>query len=222
MKIISLALLAFLSLFLFSGCGTNGADPLAQEAQAEDAAVPARPDREPDMMGIITSVIGNEVTIMKLDASKMQFSRPATDQGERQSGTEANSAGLNPSAALGNAGAGMARGTGMGPGIGMGMRPGGEGGSSGSFDRDAMQAQRNKMLEEMKKNSLGSEKVIIPVGIPLLRGGRPGQEAQVAFSEIKKDGLITLWLNQEITDKTVAEFAVLMGGGMAGSRPEQN
>ncbi len=219
MKTTSLVFFAFLSLFLFSGCGSNGADPLAQDAQAEDAAAPARPAREPDVMGIITSVVGNEVTIMKLDASKMRFGRPATDQGERPSGTEANSAGLNPSAALGNTGGGVVHGTGMGPGMGMG--PGG-GGSSGSFDREAMQAQRDKMLEEMKKNSLGSEKVIIPVGIPLLHGGRPGQEAQVSFSEIKKDSLITLWLNQEVTDKKVAEFAVLMGGGMAGSRPEQN
>lgn len=220
MKKFTLISVTFLSLFLLAGCGSKGFDPLAQNAEAQKSAILHRPEREPDIMGIITSVIGNEVTVMKLEASKMQFGRPASGQ-EQQSGSVART-GLNPSAALGAVGT-----EGFAPGMGpRGMRPGDEGGSAGNFDREAMQAQRDKMLEEMKKNSLGTEKIIIPVGIPLVHGGGPNEDVtennQVAFSEIKKDAMITIWLNKDIADRAVAEFAQLMGGGPGGQRNIQN
>lgn len=225
MKNTFLAPIALLSVFLLPGCGTADANTASAQPQDEVLTV-QRPEREPDMMGMVSGMVGNQVTILLFNEEDMSFGqRPATDQTSENNQTDQGTA-LNPATAFGSSGG--TAGTNMGPGMGGGFRgapPGGEGGT-GTFDREAMLEARNEMLKELKAKSIGSETIMIPVGIPIISGGRPGGESgaqnQISFSDIQKDSLITVWLNPEVQDKKVAEFVALMGGGMGGNRINNN
>ncbi len=217
----SFALIALFSIFLLPGCGTADANTASDQSQEEVLAV-QRPEREPDMMGMVSGMVGNQVTILLFNQEDMPFGqRSATEQTSDDNKTDQGTA-LNPATVFGSSGG--TAGTGMGRGMGGGFRgapPGSEGGT-GTFDREAMLEARNEMLKELKAKSIGTETIMIPVGIPIISGGRPGGESgaqnQISFSDIQKDSLITVWLNPEVQDKKVAEFVALMGGGMGGNR----
>lgn len=211
----SFVLIALFSIFLLPGCGTADANTASAQPQDEVLAV-QRPEREPDMMGMVSGMVGNQVTLLLFNEEDMPMNRAMRPEGERdqQDQNRERSATLNPSQALGATGGTMPR---MGGGMGTGMR-GGQGADGQMVDREAMLAMRNEMLKELKSKSIGTETITIPVGIPIVGGGRPGAEDQIDFSSIQQDSIITVWLNNEIDDRKVADFVVLIGGGMGGVR----
>jgi hypothetical protein len=219
----SFVLIALFSIFLLPGCGAPAVESAQSGLQNHELTV-QRPEREPDMMGMVSNMVGNQVTILLFNEEDMPFNRGVQSEGSGATPSNAQSQGstLNPQAAFG--GTTAPAGTGMGRGMGSGFRgvpPGGEGGT-GTFDREAMLAAREEMLKELKSKSIGTETIMIPVGIPIIGGVRTGVESgaqnQISFSDIQKDSLITVWLNPEVQDKKVAEFVALMGGGMGGNR----
>jgi hypothetical protein len=212
----SLVLIALFSIFLLPGCGTSTAESARSGLQNHELIV-QRPEREPDMMGMVSNMVGNQVTILLFNEEDMPMNRairPDVDQSQQENTGERTSE-FNPSQALGATnGTTMPR---SGAGMGAGMRSG-QGPDGQAIDRDALMAARNEMLKELKAKSIGSETITIPVGIPIVGGGRPGAETQIDFSSIQKDSMITVWLNEEIQDKKIADFVVMMGGAVGGNR----
>lgn len=204
--ILSSVLLASLSLAL-TGCGSQPANNSAngnssstgqpsgapQAGNRGDRRMPdfGQPKTEPDVRGIIKTIVGNEVDILKIDM-------------QRRNATSTDPAGA--AAKTGTARASLSIGGGMpagGPGGMGGGRQGGEGFSETS---------RAEMLKKLKEMSTGEEKVIIPVGIKMLKasdtkGKREMVEA--SLSDLAADKSITIWLNKSVTDKKVAEFVLV-------------
>lgn len=183
-----------------------------------------RPDRDPDIMGIVESVNGNEIKILKLDASSM----PGANKSGNGSGQNSGTNGSSQNADRGN----------MQPPADMAQ---GSQGQSGDTSGKNMQSQ---MLAELKKKSTGEETVVVPVGIQMLKmgGGQPnggnsssgnnndtgsdnaktdgnnagskqqrgGGEVEATISDITANKMVMIWLNTDVTDRRVAEFVSIM------------
>ena len=173
--------------------GSNGAPAPAKGGQGRrpDYGQPATP---PEIRGLVKSIVGNEVDILKIDQPQRATSTDAT--------TGSASSTRTPSLSLGGSG----RGQGGGGYMGGGGR-GGASGNSSSTDRAAMIAR----LEAM---STGEEKVIIPVGIKMLKAdpnstGRQRTMIEATLSDINADKMLTIWLDNSVTDKKVASFVMI-------------
>ncbi|MFA5886610.1 MAG: hypothetical protein WC863_02390 [Patescibacteria group bacterium] len=174
----------------------------SQESPSQAGAGTRRPDfgqpqRSADIRGIVKSIIGNEVTILKID----NINRRASSTVENRSG-ESNSSSARFSLSPGNSRmAGGARG---------GQGGFGGPGSPGVNDQDV---DRTKMLEELKKLSTGEEKVIIPVGIKMLKPSVDTKQnremLEATLNDITADKSITIWLSSSVSDKKVAEFVLI-------------
>jgi hypothetical protein len=160
----------------FSGAGAKFFKPSASnpsekgDNQQQAATNIKRPDRNPDLMGLVESVSGNEVKILLLDASAM----PQTGRnGGNSTGNNGGNRGQQAGAAnSGQDNAGVQQGqTG---GSQRGQWQGGQGGQAGNSE--AAKAARAAMLTELKKKSTGEATIIVPVGIQMTKMGgfQPG------------------------------------------------
>ena len=88
------------------------------------------------------------------------------------------------------------------------MARGGFGGSRPDMDED-MQAQ---MLERMKEMASGEEKVLIPVGIQMLKPeeGSDPTMIEATLEDIKANTMLQIWLDKSVTDRNVARFVLVM------------
>ncbi|MFA6386023.1 MAG: hypothetical protein WCW29_04750 [Candidatus Paceibacterota bacterium] len=155
-----------------------------------------QPDREADVRGLVKSILGNEVNVLKVDmpgrqASSTEATNTENVKTQREAGVSLTTTGV-------------PAGGGAGMGMGMGGGPGGAGGQTAD--------SRAQMLETLKAMSSGEEKILIPVGIKMLKfssesGSREMVEANL--SDVTADKMITVWLNQSVTDKKVAEFVLI-------------
>jgi len=154
-----------------------------------------QPEREPDVRGLIKSIVSNEVTILKIE-------RPDRGEGEgmgleRADGDEdSEERQAQPLLGTGTGG----RMSGMGRGI-----------RGGSMDDDV----RAAMLEQIKEMSTGEIVVTIPVGIQMLKPGdivenKQPEMLEATLTDIKQDKMITIWLDEAVTEKSVANFVLIM------------
>jgi hypothetical protein len=156
-----------------------------------------QPQEEADIRGLVTAIIGNEVTILKVDRPGRNVDA-ASSTSERVSGEAEDSA-----RALGSVGGSMP--TGM-RGSGMGMR-GAPGENSGGTQAD--------IIARLKEMSSGEEKIIIPVGIKMLKLDTDTTEKEepkmleATLSDVKSNSMITVWLDDSVTDKKVASFVMI-------------
>jgi hypothetical protein len=99
---------------------------------------------------------------------------------------------------------------------GSGARSGGPGFAGGGRapgrDDEASRAER---LEQLKKMSSGEAVVTIPVGIQMLKpdaAGAKGQPAMIeaTLSDIKADKMISIWVDDSVTDRKIASFVLVM------------
>jgi hypothetical protein len=204
--ILSVALLAVLA--VATGCSNSaqnntdgnsngpaggGPGPMAGGAHRPDFGQPQKPA---DLRGVVTAVVGNQVTILKIAVTggRRQASSTSDTSGGNASGTT-----RTPALALGATGG--TRG-GFGGAGGGGFRGGAGGGGSSTTDRAAMIAQ-------LKTMSTGSVTITIPIGIKMMKFGvdpdtqqRLVEEATLA--DIATDKMITVWLNASSTNPTDA------------------
>lgn len=202
------------------GASTNSTQGQVQGQETASSTDIKRPDRDPDIMGIVESVNGNEIKILKLDASSM----PGANKSGNGSGQNSGANGSSQNADKGN----------MQPPADMAQ---GAQRQSGSTSGKNMQSE---MLAELKKKSTGEETVVVPVGIQMLKmgGGQPaaggnrpsgnnndtgsgnakpngdnagnkqqgGGEVEATISDITANKMVMIWLNADVTDRKVAEF----------------
>ena len=139
-------------------------------------------------MGLVKSVVGNEVTILKIE-------RPA--EGEGRFNDSKNKDVDEKKASLGT-------------GTSGGRMPGMKRAMMKNADVEA-QAQ---MLKKMKEMSSGEEKVLIPVGIRMLMPDTSSKDKtsvlEASLSDIKIDKMIQIWLDENSTDRKLADFVMIM------------
>lgn len=199
-----LAIIIIITALFVTGCAkgqnqsSNNSSTDAQQRDINRRPDFGQPEEQADYIGIVKSIIGNEVTLLKIERANRSKdnaglkSEEDADSREKQA-TQAPAFGVNT-------------GGGRMPGMGRGMRN-----ERGEGDED-MQAQ---MLERMKEMSTGEVKVIIPVGIQMLM---PNEEAdknkpetvEATLADVKADKMMQIWVNKDITDRQVAEFVLIM------------
>jgi len=196
-------------LLVLSGCTSKQVSPMINQNQSDpktsqrggseprNGRMPdfGQPERVADLRGVVTTVVGNEATILKI----------ALNQGRRVSSTEPSVSPSIPEA----------------PALSLngsvnGIRGSQEnfGGPGGGLNRgDSSTTNRAAMLVNLKAMSTGQEKVIIPVGIKMIKsetdatGKRTMIEA--SLTDIIADKMITIWLNTSVTDKKIADFILI-------------
>jgi hypothetical protein len=195
MKKILIAAVSFLTLSLvLTGCAKSSST--AKTAGTNDTNKPGRmrqpdfgqPDRAPDVRGLVKSVVGNEVTVLKIDMPAGGFQASSTS--EQKSNTDKNST----RSAVSLTGSAGGR-----------MMAGGPGGAGGPGEQTT--ESRAQMLAKLKELSTGEEKIIIPVGIQMLKmdtsdGKRTMVEATLA--DITADKNLTIWLSSGASAGNIA------------------
>jgi hypothetical protein len=209
--IISTTLLAFL--LVLTGCssqtGNNpsgqatGTAPGGRSRQADFG----QPQRQADIRGVVKTMVGNEITVLKINM-------PTTGQRASSTGGTGNAGSTTknaPAFSLGGDTPGAApvdRRAAGGPG-GGGFGGGDRGGAGGNGQTD-----RAAMLANLKALSTGEEKVIIPIGIKMLKSEinsstKKREMVEATLTDITADKTITIWLNTAVTDKKVADFVLI-------------
>ena len=199
-------------LLVLSACGTSttsnntpapGANNNGPEGAGSARGVGHRPDygqpaTQPEIRGLVKSVVGNEVIVLKID-------RP---QGGGQGVASSTEATRTPTLSLNGTGSGGRQGGFAGGG---GRQGGGQGGFGGSGNSTT---DRTAMLEKLKAMSTGEDTVIIPVGIKMLKAdpsstGKQRTMIEATISDVTADKMLTIWLDSSVTDKKVASFVMI-------------
>lgn len=216
--LISLALL--MSIFVLTGCSkissgkqvANKADGQANNQVSQGQNNPrgagrrlldfGQPNKPADIRGVVKSVTGNEATIIKIDVGA--GGRNASSSLEKNTDGSASTSQNKPSISLaGNGAQGDRR---------MMGGAGGPGGPGGPGEDTA--SSRATMLESIKAMSTGEEKIVIPVGIQMLKSNinsdtKKSEMIAATLGDITTDKMITIWLNASSTDKKIAEFILI-------------
>jgi hypothetical protein len=188
-----------------TGCGSqvnNPADNSSSTSQSNKAPQAGsgranrnmpdfgQPKSEPDVRGIIKTITGNEVVVLKIDI-------------QRRNATSTDAAGAASRTGTARASISLSGGMPAGGPTGMGGRPGGEGVS---------ETDRAEMLKKLKEMSTGEEKVVIPVGIKMLKSSSSNgkrEMVEATLADLAADKNITIWMNKSVTDRKVAEFVLI-------------
>ena len=153
-----------------------------------------QPERNADISGLIKSITGNEVAILKIDRPQRGEGMGGDMQGEEDSDEKDTEKTPMPS---------FNGSSGRMPGMGHGMS------GARNTDTDAQAA----MIERMKEMSTGEEKVLIPVGIKMLKPDTENIEKremiEATLSDIVKDKMIDIWLDQNSGDRNIASFVLI-------------
>ncbi len=147
-----------------------------------------RPEEKADISGIVKTIVGNEATILKIErpgiSENVDNGNVDTKNDESETEQESRPDG------------------GMGMGMGMG---GGMGGRLNTGTEDEESAERLEMLKSM---STGEERIIIPVGIKMLKSD-DGEATIATLDNITKDQMLMIWIDKTITDKNIATFVMI-------------
>lgn len=196
-KILYLSLIALSGSFLLSGCAskqsTNSIHNTDNQLSVDEPRRPdfGQPERRPDIRGLVKKIIGNEVTILKID--RPDITEGEDNSKEDKSGGDANQ--KNPTLGTGGVVPGM------GPGMGMGRGTH----SEEDVDQDAM-------IKRIEAMSSGEETIIVPVGIQMLMpdtdnpGGDP---IEATLADIEKNKMIQIWLDDSAKDRQIASFVLI-------------
>jgi len=195
----SLILLVMFS-FVLSGCLGNNSGNSNEDNPSTGSGRSGKeiksfeqPQNTPDIAGLVKSIMGNEVTILKIEMDNqnrgLSGDIDSKEPPEESEGTKT----------LSLTGTGTMGGPGGGRMMAEGQRP-------QELDEDS----RSAMLERMKEMSSGEEAVLIPVGIQMLKTNQETREAVNAdLTDVTVDSMISIWLNKEVTDRKIAEFVLI-------------
>ena len=189
-KIIVLSFLLLSGGFLFSGCTKKETNTeLNKQTQVGEFRKLdfGQPEREPDVRGLVKSMVGNEITILKIERGQGGENLNNPDREKTEAGATS----------LGGS-------TGRIPGMGGGM------GGSSRLSGDA--ADQAAMLERMKEMSTGEEKILIPVGIQMLKpdsNESDSEPIEATLADIKIDKMIQIWFDENTGDRKIANFVMI-------------
>lgn len=195
MKKILLFFVLFSVTISLSACGSNNQSTGEKKAEVKTDSQGRRmpdfgqPEKTSDIRGLVTKVVGNEVTVLKIERPEGFEERSNTEDSDESEEKK--------STTLGTGSTRM-------PGMGMGRMGGG---NRGDMDADAI-------LEKMKEMGGEEVTVTIPVGIQMLmpdetEGDKPNM-IEASLSDVEKDKMINIWLNDEVLEKQVASFVMIM------------
>ena len=174
-------LLIFALLGYFVWQNNNSRNESNEISEKQGIADFERPEEKPNISGIVKTIVGNEITILKIERPEIsndsdgENTNAEKDESERKSGS----------------------GGGMGMGGGMGQL------NAGTNDEES-----DERLEMLKRMSTGEEKVIILVGIKMLRSN-DGKAIMATLDDIAKDQMLMIWIDETITDKNIANFVMI-------------
>jgi len=192
---------SFLALALIlTGCSSQSASKTNNQAgrvNPDQFRQPdfGQPNRTPDIRGVVKSMVGNEVTVLKIDLPSGGRASSTDARAENASGAGSTSSETrNVAAFVGAAGGTGARGE-------IRMMGGGPGEQTGET--------RAQMLAQLKAMSTGEETIVIPVGIQMLKVDTSDNKrtmVEATLADITADKNITVWLNipEVQTDSTAS------------------
>ncbi|MCD4705849.1 hypothetical protein K8R61_02085 [bacterium] len=181
-KIITISLLF---VFVLTGCVGQNSDQQDENNSISKRGTTAgfeRPEEKPNISGIVKTIVGNEVTILKIERPEISNDNngenidPKKDDSEREQRS--------------------------GTGGRMGM-VGSMGSRINTGDEDS-----DERIEMLKNMSTGEEKVTIPVGIKMLKSD-DGEAVIATLNNITKDQMLMIWIDKTITDRNIATFVMI-------------
>lgn len=181
-KIITISLLF---VFVLTGCVSQNNDQQDENNSISKRGTTdgfKRPEEKPNISGIVKTIVGNEVTILKIERpeisndNNIENTDPKKDDSAREQGSKT--------------------------GGGMGM-VGGMGSRINTEDEDS-----DKRIEMLKNMSTGEEKVTIPVGIKMLKSD-DGEAIIATLDNITKDQMLMIWIDKTIIDRNIATFVMI-------------
>ncbi len=152
-----------------------------------------QPEEVADIRGLVESIIGNEVTILKIGRPQIGENRVEDTENKNLEDEE-------KAAAFGSSGTRTRI-----PGMGGGMRS-----SGANADADA----QAEMIKRMKEMANGETTVLIPVGIRMLKpdadseASRP-EMLEASLEDIKPDKMLQIWLDDSVSDRQIAKFVLI-------------
>ena len=193
--------------FVLTACGTVKTTTTSLSSSVANSGPNNRrpdygqPSTSPEIRGLVKSVVGNEITVLKIDQIQHSATSTASTTGETNRTPALSLSGAGGSARQGGF---VARSGGQGGGGGFGG-PGGD--TNSTTDRAAMIARLTAM-------STGEEKVIIPIGIKMLKAdsnsaGKQRMMVEATITDVTADKMLTIWLDTSVTDKKVASFVLI-------------
>ena len=147
-----------------------------------------RPVERVDISGIVKTIVGNEITVLKIE--KRAFTED-NNIGEYDENID-NQKEQRPVPGSGG---------GMGMGMGMGM-------GSTQLNTETNDVDIAARLEMLKNISTGEEKIIIPIGIKMLKNEN-GEMVEATLSDIIQDKMLMVWIDANITEKNIANFVII-------------
>jgi hypothetical protein len=157
-----------------------------------------QPQKPADLRGVVTAVVGNQVTILKIAVTGGQRGASSTPG---TADASSSSASRTPALSLGTDGGSR------------GAFRGGQGGPTGPGGPDST-SNRATMIAQLKAMSTGSETITIPVGIKMMKFGEdPDTQKKIVeeatLGDIATDKMITVWLDGSVTDQKTASFVLI-------------
>ncbi len=144
-----------------------------------------RPEEEPNISGIVKTIIGNEITILKIErAPKFKEENDENKDIEKSEDDKKEESAKEQRPA-----------SGFGGGMGMGEKL-----NAGTAD--------DEKLAMLKSMSVGEEKITIPIGIKMLKS-EDGEMVDAALDDIIKDQMLIIWTDKAILDKNIANFVII-------------
>lgn len=182
--------------------------PIADEKMdSQSSSASEVPDRDPDIVGMIEAVSGNEITVLEFDPDTADV--PMTGTQSVKKSTSENAISLGQTSSM-PSGGGM---PGGGPG-GESSRSSSSSSKSSSSSSGNSSSNRETIMAELKSASTGKQKIIVPIGISILKvanaeGGT--QEENTSFTDLTSDTMVKIWLKKTEDGKSVAEFVDITG-----------
>lgn len=173
------------------GSGVTNSNKSGINSQKQGPQSQSVPRRDADIIGMIESVKGNQITVLKFDPNNIPAAAGQQTSSKQKIGTNGNTI------SLGTSSSGM---PGAPPGgfsmPGAGGPPGGfsgsgSGSSKGGSSSSGGPTSRASILSELKTASKGAETITVPIGIPILKAGTTG----VAFTQLASDTVVEIWLD---------------------------
>ncbi|MDA3839860.1 MAG: hypothetical protein PF572_02115 [Patescibacteria group bacterium] len=172
----------FLLLFVFSACSSSTSTEAGSVIDSDGTILEnfGQPERTAEIDGVIKSITGNLVTIAIVEKQAGENTTETTTE------KDVVAVGLTSTTNI----------------------PGGGGGEGGGPGRDSTVSDSDR-LEKLLERSTDQETITVPVGIAMTKFSEEGEDREkmeASLGDLKSSSMISVWLNQEIPDRKVAEF----------------